>query len=261
MGELAGLLIVGTLWFWLLVIAEFILLLTLVENEKYLAAPATLLIFALAMVFFGSGMDVLRWINDNRVMSCIYFVTYFVIGAIYVFPPYVGKWWLFVRDVREKNRDEKYRWLSQWEFNLDRAKQQVLGITKDIANIEAAPNRFNDERVKEIKGALVKAQNYVAALQACDGKMTPELLPFWKEHEKLITCRDWFNRMIPIVKPEPKNFKSRIIAWTVYWPPCLFWTILNDPLRAIGRRIYELGAKTLQRISDSAWKDEDQIGG
>lgn len=259
--EYLGLLAFGTVWFWLLILFEFFLLLAFVENEKYLAAPVSLFIFICAMMTMGSGIDVLHWINNNRILTVCYTVLYFVIGAAYVFPPYIGKWWLFVRDIRSKNRDIKLAWLESWKENRDRTQQTIKSISSSIADLEGKPGSpWELERLEEYKNQLQHAQAQYNALAACNGKMTPELLPFWSEYESVQTCRDWFGRNIPIAKPQPAKFRSRIIAWTVYWPPCLFWTLLNDPLRAIGRRIYEVGAKLLQHISDSAWKDEDKIG-
>jgi hypothetical protein len=40
----------------------------------------------------------------------------------------------------------------------------------------------------------------------------------------------------------------------------MFWTLLNDPIRKIGRAIYNWMAGTLKRISDHVWKDEDNLG-
>ena len=90
--------------------------------------------------------------------------------------------------------------------------------------------------------------------------MTADLLPFWKEHEKNTYCFDVFGRRVNITKPLPADFKGRIIAWIIYWPPVLFWTLLNDPLRRLGRRIYDAIAGILKWTSDSAWKDEDKRG-
>jgi len=118
---------------------------------------------------------------------------------------------------------------------------------------------FRTNQIVESTTRINDLKAFVVALSACNGEMTAELLPFWKEEEKSFTFYDWFNRRVQIVKPDPGKFKARIISWIVYWPPSLIWTLLNDPLRRIGRRLYDLVASLLKSISDSAWQDEDKI--
>jgi len=55
--------------------------------------------------------------------------------------------------------------------------------------------------------------------------------------------------------PLVRNHKGRIIAWMSYWPWSLFWTILNDPIRRLFRRIYYKIKSFLQGISEKVFKD------
>jgi hypothetical protein len=91
------------------------------------------------------------------------------------------------------------------------------------------------------------------------GTMTNELLPYWKEYESDATFTNVFGSSVKIAKPTPDQYKSRIISWIAYWPPSLCWTLLNDPIRHIGRMIYEGVAGWLKKISDEVWKNEDKI--
>lgn len=51
--------------------------------------------------------------------------------------------------------------------------------------------------------------------------------------------------------------KGRIIAWVVYWPASAVGTVLNNFVSKIAHAVYDLLAKTYQRISDNVWKQFD----
>lgn len=55
-------------------------------------------------------------------------------------------------------------------------------------------------------------------------------------------------------KPLARQNKGRIIAWMVYWPFSMAWTLLDEPWRLI----YEAMARLFQRISDQVWGDLDK---
>lgn len=245
--------VVGTFWFWVLIAAEFFFLIFLLEKERYVAAPFTLLLVAALLVLGGSGLgDAVRWVYHNPLYTVAGVICYFLFGTAYVISPYIGKWWWFVRDVRDHNRDTKQAWLADWQRNIANLKE---GIQIHQARIQRDP-----QNTKELQALIDINQAKLNIWTASEGVMTEELLPFWKEHQKDNYFEDWFGRRVSIAKPTPDNFKARITAWIVYWPPSLFWTLLNDPLRRIGRMIYEGVAGILKRISDSAWKDEDKLG-
>ena len=116
----------------------------------------------------------------------------------------------------------------------------------------------NDDRLTNATEKVVRILEKSAVLENSNGIMTEDMLPLWKEVEENFIYSDLFGRRIGITKPEPEQFKNRIISWIVYWPPSLFWTLLNDPFRRIGQLIYEAVTKSLKGISDSAWRDEDK---
>lgn len=236
----------GTFWFWTLIISEFILLTYWLESYEYkkwdfhLFSLGSLLTVIILIGLMGSGIgDLLQWVAAHPEKTVLFIIAYFGSGIVYS----VAKWWLFVRNIRDINRDVKEKWLSNCKKTLDVAEQRILNLT-------------NREQIE-------KETAKVAALKSCNGVMTKELFPFWKEYEKSYEesyrYYDCFSRYFSIVKPEPKNYKGRITAWLVYWPPSLFWMLLNDPLRYIGRRLYELVADLMKNISDTAWKDEDNV--
>lgn len=279
---MAEFLVVGTLPFWILLAIEFAIIIYCLEYEKYIVAPITLGAFLIALWVWGDMPAVGSWIWHNPYQSAGWAVGYFSFGA---FVWAIGKWFFFVRDVREKNREEKVKWLANWKNYLFHAKDKVESLTKLLAEMDLQPRMSGDGPVETsplIRQASNRRYDYgykiqeeqrakyteekrnaeleVSAWTASNGMMTAELLPFWKEYEKITYVRDWFGRRCLIVKPEPENYKGRIISWIIYWPASMFWTLLNDPIRKLGRQLYYMIAGVLKRISDSVWKDEDNLG-
>ena len=258
--------VLGTFWFWVLIAAEFLFLIFLLEKERYVAAPFSLLLVLGLIVVGGSGLgDVVRWVYLNPLYTIGIALGYFVFGTLYVVSPYIGKWWWFVRDVRDHNRDEKQRWLGSWKEQIESLINQIK-IHKEQLQRYNQPDRQiggrngSDTQIASVEKELQAANAELSAWTNCNGVMTESLLVYWKTYQESYYFYDMFGRRVSIQKPTPDKFKARITAWIVYWPPSLFWTLLNDPLRRIGRMIYEGVADTLKKISDSAWKDEDKLG-
>lgn len=55
----------------------------------------------------------------------------------------------------------------------------------------------------------------------------------------------------PVLKA--RDNRSRIMSWMCYWPFSMVWTLINDPIRAIYRRIYRVIQGWLQAISERAF--------
>lgn len=58
-----------------------------------------------------------------------------------------------------------------------------------------------------------------------------------------------------VFKPEPGNYKNRIITWMTLWPLSFLWTMLNDPIVRFFQHIYYEIAGVLRKISDNVFKD------
>lgn len=248
---LAGLFVAGTIGFWLLCLAEFVLLIVLLENEKYFLAPLTILAVLAGLYFWGDLSYALNWIYQNPLQALGIFAGYFLlVGAPYA----LVKWWSFVHFVREKNREYKKSWLATWPQKVARAKQDIANSQRDIQNY---PGRL--DILERSRQEMSEAQARLEMWEASKGVMTANLLPLWKAYEEEVSIKDWFGHNLSITKPEPDQYKGRIVSWIIYWPPSMFWTILNDPIRKIGKAIYNWMAGTLKRISDHVWKDEDLV--
>lgn len=58
-------------------------------------------------------------------------------------------------------------------------------------------------------------------------------------------------------RPSPKDNKSKIMLWMMYWPWSFLWTMIDDPIKKAFRAVYEKLAGVYQRISDSAFRDTE----
>lgn len=94
---LLELIVVGTLWFWLLILAECGFVVYCAANGKGLSVSVSILLVLVALQLF-SNVDVIGHIRDNPVWIILGIVLYAIGGVAWVFP----KWWMFVNDHRRK---------------------------------------------------------------------------------------------------------------------------------------------------------------
>lgn len=55
-------------------------------------------------------------------------------------------------------------------------------------------------------------------------------------------------------KTHPHHYRGDFIEWIMFWPFSLVFTLLNDPVRRLCRRIYMELTRVYQRITDHVWK-------
>lgn len=255
------LLVFGTFWFWAVLAFEFCFLIYALGRENYGSCMVSVLLLLGGWLLFGDFRYVGSWIWHHPLQTLAWFGGYLVVGTIYA----VSKWWLFVRDVRDENRDKKKEWLASWKTNASNLGDMIRSIQDQLQNARANDRiRCGEDYISIDEKPMIEAyvttlQNQQQALLESNGIMTAALLPCWKEYEKKYYFSDWFGRSISISKPLPEDFKGRIISWIGYWPPSMFWTLLNDPLRRLGRQIYYGIANMLSNISNRAWRDEDNV--
>lgn len=245
--------VIGTLWFWILCAVEFGILVFFISKNDGLSAFFSFVASLLLVGFLGSGLyEVGQWIINNPLYTILAVISYIVFGTLYVITPYIGKWWWFVRDIRDYNREAKAHWLNKWQRHVEDQDRYIADINHRLQT--AHPSKVNDYQLDIEKYTIAK--NF---WENSKGVMTEQLFPLWKEYEKTVYRTDFFGRSIPIVKPTPTNFKAQILTWITWWPPSLCWTLINDPLRRIGTIIYENVSGFLENVANKAWADEDKI--
>jgi len=231
---------VGTLWFWLLLIGSSIAIIAFLENERAWAATVTMVLTIAAIIGLGN-MGLLGWILENPWTLLLVVLGYFLCGTIYG----VVKWWLFVTNTKERYIEERDRFVEKWRDRADKFKTD--------------PNHRNlgtDEREKFKDAAFLND-----VLQSvADNKPVGKLAAEWRQYVRNFDENCKYGYSTPdyarrITMPQVRNHKGRIIAWMSYWPWSLFWTLLNDPIRRLFRRIYYQIKNVLQSISDRVYKD------
>ena len=94
--------LVGTFWFWALVVAEIILLFIFIENENGIGATISMIVFGCCLQFFGN-VDFFNYMIENPLSIAIVVASYFLLGAIWG----CVKWWIFCRDRWEEYLEMK----------------------------------------------------------------------------------------------------------------------------------------------------------
>jgi hypothetical protein len=114
--------IVGSMWFWVLLAVEFLILLVLTETERPGWSFLSLLALGVLFKYFGD-FDPFAWVVHNPVALLWYFAAYLVAGTIWS----VIKWFFYVYRQKEKYIEAKSRYLNHrhlslkdWEDSWDR---------------------------------------------------------------------------------------------------------------------------------------------
>ena len=68
-------------------------------------------------------------------------------------------------------------------------------------------------------------------------------------HNDAETWAEYAQRM----KTKPLDHKSDILWWIACWPFSVLWTLIDDPVRRICRRIYDELQGVYQRITNRVW--------
>jgi len=99
---------IGSFWFWSLLVAAFLILILCVEFEAPFKAFGTLVLTGSLLVLFGN-FNPLNWIAAHPLETMGVTVGYFVVGAVWS----IIKWWLFIGRRKEKYEDLKSKWMTK----------------------------------------------------------------------------------------------------------------------------------------------------
>jgi hypothetical protein len=87
--------LVGSLWFWLLLAVEMLLLIVLLEWDRGLLATLSLAGTLLALQFLGD-VNIYGYVIEHPFTLAAGVLAYFALGTLWA----VGKWWFYVREQR-----------------------------------------------------------------------------------------------------------------------------------------------------------------
>lgn len=247
-------LIIGSFWWWILAVVWFCFLIFLIEEERGTFGTFVVLLGLTAVQLF-SDFNLVGWIWKNPLWIGVGAVGYVVIGSIWA----TVKWTFFAKDQREKYEEEKERWL-QPENLRDHAS--TLRSRSRAGEIEQS----KAEQLKRWADALE------TAAANGGGELTNALKPAWTNY-RVVGARYWNNPKvdedyIPTEVPHPKNHKASIMRWGGHWPWSMFWALLNDPIRWVGKQIYKrmsillvaIGQREFAGVEDDFMIEEDDSG-
>ena len=100
--------VVGTFWFWALIVAEIVLLFVFVEYENGFGATVSLLVALAALQWMGN-VDIIAYMVDHPMKIGAAVVAYFLLGAVWG----VVKWWIYCKDLFDEYNECKLEWLAE----------------------------------------------------------------------------------------------------------------------------------------------------
>lgn len=216
---------IGTLWFWVLLVAAFICILWALEDDEYPGTKATVVtLVTLGLIYFLGGRPELNglfsFIAHNPLVIALAFGGYLLAGTIWS----VVKWYFFVLNARDKYRDKVAEIKENFENDIER-------INRNIARLESG-----EDKVKDKDASILRCKDEI--------------------ERRTSTNVDDIARAKRNCMPSAKENKSRILTWMFYWPFSGIWTIINDPVRRAFQWIYRRLEGVYQKITVSAFEGE-----
>jgi hypothetical protein len=86
-----------------------------------------------------------------------------------------------------------------------------------------------------------------------EGKKLPSNTPWTDELQKDFNSHCYAAAELAR-RPVARKNKSKILAWMVYWPWSLTWTMINDPIMKLFRALFKRFHGLFEAISKSAYK-------
>ena len=236
---LALLFVFGTFWFWLLVAAASIAIITFLEYDRTVSATFTLIATTAAIVFLGNH-EVIPWLFNHPYHLVGYIGIYFATAIIWCFI----KWKLYVHKIKDFIHDSMQKW--------------ILDLSGRLEN-----SMLTDQQKKDYE-ASVKARKLVGICNIEWNKYVDD----WEKRrrERLRNRSSYWDIPLPLRTPTTKDEviafvednKSRVISWMVYCPWSIVWTLLNDPIRKLMKYIFKRIKGWLVSIAMSAFGVKEQ---
>jgi len=242
-------LVIGSLPFWLITVGIVGAIIAAVENERGLWATVCVVAY-LAALHLAGGVDMLLWARTHVEWIAGGLLGYLVLGAVWG----VAKWYFFTKkkavETEENYRQARKDFLLKGIVHPDDAprcapEQQHRGVFVRIGEFLYGNSAPTDSTGKPLRRLNVPDATEETSVPA-------ELKAAWNEilQQGYYTMGRIELRLTP---PRPNDHKSMITMWMSFWPASLFWTLLNDPIRAAFRHIYASLVRTLQDISNRAF--------
>jgi len=113
--------LVGSLWFWLLLAVETIVLVVLLESDQGVIATLTF-VATLSVLQFLGDVNFLGYVIEHPLTVALGAAGYFVLGTLWA----IAKWWLYVREQRSWYDELRSAFLSMHRLESQRAMPEEL---------------------------------------------------------------------------------------------------------------------------------------
>lgn len=147
-----GLLVIGSLWFWVLVALVVVIEFFMVEYENPTAATFTLIGAFVLLAIFGD-FNLWHAVRSNPVEAGIAGASYFLLGAVWS----VGKWWFYVKDLYSQYQEARAKFMQDHGKNAN----ELMGDTlKDMWKKSYSSMHLSKPKIREHKGRIMVWMTY-----------------------------------------------------------------------------------------------------
>jgi hypothetical protein len=204
--------------FWVLTAALVVSVIISLEKSylKVSFASVVIYLFLLEVVL---KIGFFSWLYHNPMYAGVGVVGFFIGATAIVWP--------------------KWKWLCDDE--LDRVEELLKEFLNNLISQDGMYSRgekLNPEVITYAK----------------EGKLHPSMATKFKEYalEKLTRERGY---RVNQFTPQISDHKEQVLAWMIFWPIVLVWSLFDDVIRKICRSIYNRIAGLLQKISDRTFAE------
>lgn len=219
--------------FYVLIAALIIINLIFLENDK-LVWSHTFLIALFCLVAIKFDID-WQWTKENFLIILTYAGSYLGIGILWAFI----KWFFYLKDIASQYQTLK----------------EVATVAYDKYLTKSQSNNNDDIKQKSKNSSVYSNKTLKDFIydQFLNNRETYDL----KRKGLLIICssseNDGFVYKVEI--PTASNNKAKIVTWISHWPISLLWTMINDPIKKLLNKIFNLFKGLFQQISNIILKE------
>jgi hypothetical protein len=246
---------IGTIWFYLLLLASLCFLCWAIENESGFGASVVLVATAVALWLFGN-VNLFALIVHHPLSAIAYLLGYFVVGLGWA----CCKWEVYSRDRRSDSEKAKAEYLATHKkpaisvdtMTLDdfryscTEKENPAAIDKHGAH----PQLRDGYRPNEVEMSTYTVSWEKAKQVEFDRQFKDYNDGLWNALASANLCELDPNGDRG-VKTYVRNHKARLTTWMSYWPVSAAVFFLHDFVSRICRTVIDAMHGVLQRRSDA----------
>lgn len=246
---LLSLFLLGSYSFWILVALVSIFLFTCVE-KLWTGWATIVLLSTVSVICIANSINPLVYAQENPLEIVKLVCAYTLIGIVWS----VYRWYVFLLKRRDDIQKLKLEFLQinsiggikvpndqkdAWLFYLNENAYQLNGTRgfRNTHGLNEARKHFLDQH----QTAHTAIGNVI--------QIPEELLEAWNKEVQTVSRKVQFS-----LRPRPRDHKSLITLWMIYWPWSMMWYLLSDPIKRFANWIYRRIQQLLEAISEHVWK-------